>query len=164
MNPAAAAAIAAGNTPADRADPTVETEFAEEHHTFERRVPVSRRAAHNTATAIEMSNPLPCLGKVAGDNPSVMRRCGHGSPELRTAARTRSRDSDSAASGKPMIVKPGRPRREVGLDLDDRALHASERNRPGPRERHQNAPRRCSTDVAPDSGRKTDTTSKRTSV
>ena len=56
-----------------------------------------------------MSKPLPCLGNVAGESPSVIRFCGHGSAEFRMAARTRSRDSDSAASGNPTIVKPGRP-------------------------------------------------------
>ena len=40
---------------------------------------------------------------------TVTRRRGHGSPLERRAARTRSRDSRTAASGRPTMVKPGRP-------------------------------------------------------
>ena len=38
-----------------------------------------------------------------------MRRAGQVSPEFTTAARTRSRDSASAASGSPTSDTPGRP-------------------------------------------------------
>ena len=38
-----------------------------------------------------------------------MRRIGNSNPELRTAERTRSRDSCTAASGSPTTTKWGRP-------------------------------------------------------
>jgi DNA invertase Pin-like site-specific DNA recombinase len=47
---------------------------------------------------------------VAGDSARVIRRGGHRWPELSTAARTRSRPSDSAVSGRPTICNPGKPR------------------------------------------------------
>ena len=39
----------------------------------------------------------------------VIRRGGQRSPELSTAARTRSRASDKAVSGSPTICNPGSP-------------------------------------------------------
>ena len=65
--------------------------------------------AASTAAARARSKELPRLGSVAGESASVTRRCGHDWPELTTAARTRSRDSARAASGKPMTERPGRP-------------------------------------------------------
>src|ERR1700761_1299561 len=40
---------------------------------------------------------------------TVTRRMGHGRPLESRAARTRSRDSRTAASGRPTMVKPGSP-------------------------------------------------------
>ena len=45
-----------------------------------------------------------------------MRRGGNSKPELRIAARMRSRASRTAASASPTIVKAGRPRAHVDLD------------------------------------------------
>ena len=39
----------------------------------------------------------------------VMRRLGHGSPDDKSAARTRSRDSRHPSSGRPTTVNPGMP-------------------------------------------------------
>ena len=46
-----------------------------------------------------------------------MRCCGNSKPELRIALRTRSRLSRTVASGRPTIVKPGRPKRDVDFDV-----------------------------------------------
>ena len=59
--------------------------------------------------AIPMSKPLPRFGRLAGDSPTVIRRCGHCSPLLMIAARIRSRASRSAVSGSPTSSRPGRP-------------------------------------------------------
>ena len=40
---------------------------------------------------------------------TVTLRMGHGNPLERSAARTRSRDSRTAASGRPTMVNPGSP-------------------------------------------------------
>lgn len=58
-------------------------------------------AARSTAQASARSYTEPTLGSVAGERARVIRREGHFSPELATAARTRSRDSCSAVSGRP---------------------------------------------------------------
>ena len=49
------------------------------------------------------------FGNVAGDNASVSRAIGQVLPQLVIAARTRSRDSCRAASGKPTRCTPGNP-------------------------------------------------------
>ncbi len=66
-------------------------------------------AALRMATAIPASKPLPRLGRLAGDRPTVIRRCGHCSRLLMTAARIRSLASRSAVSGRPTSSSPGRP-------------------------------------------------------
>ena len=63
----------------------------------------------NTATAILKSKPDPRFGNDAGPNPTVIRPVGHVSPLLDAAARIRSRDSFTAASGKPTMCHAGRP-------------------------------------------------------
>ena len=72
-----------------------------------------------TATAIARSNAEPCLRRSAGSRSTVIRRLGHFWPELTIAARTRSRASFSAVSGRPEMITAGRPGGEVGLDLDE---------------------------------------------
>ena len=66
-------------------------------------------AALRIATAIPTSNPLPRLGRLAGDRPTVIRRCGHCSRLLTIAARIRSLASRSAVSGRPTSSRPGSP-------------------------------------------------------
>ena len=64
-------------------------------------------ASSESATA--RSKPLPRLGSEAGERATVVRLFGHPSPELMSAERTRSRDSDNAASGRPSKLKAGTP-------------------------------------------------------
>ncbi len=65
--------------------------------------------APSSAAAIARSNPGPALGRSAGARLAVMRCSGKVNPELVNAARTRSRDSLTAASGSPTIANPGSP-------------------------------------------------------
>ena len=51
----------------------------------------------------------PLFGSQAGERETVTLRLGHTSPQLTIALRTRSRDSDNAASGKPKSEYPGNP-------------------------------------------------------
>src|SRR5690348_1100654 len=52
---------------------------------------------------------LPSFKTSAGDKLTVMRRAGNARPRAVKAARTRSRDSATALSGKPTMLKAGRP-------------------------------------------------------
>ena len=61
------------------------------------------------ATAMARSKPLPRLGRLAGDRPTVIFCCGQLSPLLMIAARIRSRASRSAVSGKPIRIVMGNP-------------------------------------------------------
>ena len=63
----------------------------------------------NTATAILTSNALPCFGTEAGERLMVVRWGGNENPELVMALRTRSLDSASAASGRPINTNAGSP-------------------------------------------------------
>ena len=65
--------------------------------------------AASSAAAIARSNPDPRFGSHAGESEIVTRLFGQVSPEFIRAARTRSRDSESAASGNPNSVNPGSP-------------------------------------------------------
>ena len=66
-------------------------------------------AAARMDNAMPRSKPLPRLGRLAGDRPTVTRRCGHCSWLLMIAARIRSRASRSAVSGSPTRSKQGSP-------------------------------------------------------
>ena len=59
--------------------------------------------------AIGRSRPAPPLRTPDGARLTVTLRNGQGSPLDSTAARTLSRASRTAASGRPTTVKPGRP-------------------------------------------------------
>ena len=52
---------------------------------------------------------VPAFFTLAGARLTVMRLTGKLSPEFFAAARTRSRASFTAASGRPTMSKPGRP-------------------------------------------------------
>ncbi len=65
--------------------------------------------ATSTPTAMARSSPAPPLRTPDGARFTVTRRRGQGSPLESSAARTRSRDSRTAASGRPTMVKPGSP-------------------------------------------------------
>lgn len=60
-------------------------------------------------TAIARSSDAPALRRSAGARLTVIRRGGWTYPALRSAPRTRSRASWSAASARPTIVNPGNP-------------------------------------------------------
>ena len=77
-------------------------------------VPSTHRAgrtsdATSSPMAMGRSSPAPVLRTPDGARFTVTRRVGHGSWHDKSAARTRSRDSRTAASGSPTTVKPGRP-------------------------------------------------------
>ena len=65
--------------------------------------------APRTARARLRSKPVPVLGRSAGERLAVTRRSPQAVPQVDRAARTRSRDSRTAASGSPTRVKPGSP-------------------------------------------------------
>ena len=64
----------------------------------------------SSAAAIARSIPGPALRRLAGARLATIRRSGNSKPQLTSAARTRSRASLTAASGRPTIEKLGRPR------------------------------------------------------
>ena len=66
-------------------------------------------SAETTEAAKARSKTEPIFGKVAGDSASVSLACGQSMPQLVMAARTLSRDSCKAASGRPTKCTPGNP-------------------------------------------------------
>ena len=66
-------------------------------------------AALSTLAAIARSCEEPRLGMEAGERFTVTRVCGQRRPQAWQADLTRSRASDSEASGRPMMLKYGRP-------------------------------------------------------
>ncbi len=66
--------------------------------------------AARIAIAIARSWPVPSFGRSAGARFTVIRRDGTSKPELRSAARTRSRASSTALPASPTMVSPGRPK------------------------------------------------------
>ena len=73
--------------------------------------PARARLPRAAPTAIARSKPGPALRTCAGARLTVIRCCGKPSSELSSAARTRSRDSRTARSGRPTRVNVGSPRR-----------------------------------------------------
>ena len=65
--------------------------------------------APRSAAAIARSSPGPPFRRSAGARFAVMRCCGNLNPEFPSAARTRSRDSRIAASGRPTIENEPSP-------------------------------------------------------
>lgn len=106
--PSRLAASTAGSTPAtgrtrpSRASSPSSTLFSSRDHAV-------LRSADSTANASAMSYTEPIFGSVAGDSANVSRAIGQVLPQLVTAARTRSRDSCSAASANPTRCTPGSP-------------------------------------------------------
>ena len=66
-------------------------------------------AATSTPMATARSRPAPTFRTPDGARFTVIRCRGHGSSLDSSAARTRSRDSRQEASGRPTMVKLGRP-------------------------------------------------------
>ena len=65
--------------------------------------------AESKEIQIARSKLDPLFGSQAGDNETVTFRLGHTSPQFTIALRTRSRDSERAASGNPNNAYPGNP-------------------------------------------------------
>ena len=107
-NPASTAAATAGRTPrTGRSRPSKPS--SPKNITPSTAALGTLPAAASTPMAMARSNQLPRLGKLAGESPTVIFRCGHSSPLLTIAARIRSRASRSAVSGRPTRIVPTRP-------------------------------------------------------
>ncbi len=107
--PARASASTSAKRARHRPDRAVEAELAEhrdavEHAGRERVVGARAHRARPRARA-----PIRILRTPPGARFTVIRRCGHSRPDDSTAARTRSRDSRTAASGSPTTWYAGRP-------------------------------------------------------
>ena len=82
-------------------------------------------------SAIGRSKWLPSLITSAGDRLTVMRLGGSASPMAQSAARTRSRLSPTALSGRPTTA--GHAARDLHLHVDGKRVHPLERHRLDPR-------------------------------
>ena len=80
--------------------------------------------AASTAAAIARSKPGPALRSDAGARLTVTRRAGNSKPEFRTAARTRSRASRTAAVAEPDDREARQPGPQVDLDGDAAGVDA----------------------------------------
>ena len=108
FTPASSAEITIGSTPrTGRTAPSRESSPS---------AAVSRRASGliapaqaNTPRAMGRSKAGPSFLRSAGARLTVSRSAGKEKWQLRSAARTRSRDSRTAASGRPTISKAGMP-------------------------------------------------------
>ncbi len=81
--------------------------------------------APSTAHASARSSPGPAFLTSPGARFATMRLAGNSYPELRIAALMRSRASRTAASARPTIAKPGRPRRTSTSTVTRRACRPS---------------------------------------
>ena len=98
--PALYAAINAGRTPrTERILPSSESSPRNKSSAILSRGTVS--CADNSAIQIAKSKLDPLFGNQAGESETVTFRLGQTSPQLTIALRTRSLDSDKAASGNP---------------------------------------------------------------
>ena len=108
VTPALNAAINAGKTPrTDRIRPSKESSPRKTMSAIFSAGTVS--CADSKEIQIAKSKLDPLFGSHAGDKETVTLRFGHTSPQLTIALRTRSRDSDKAASGNPNSEYPGSP-------------------------------------------------------
>ena len=96
--------------PARCVNRAVERELADEDDRDRDRWPRTTPSAARMPSAIGRSNDDPAFRTSAGARLIVMRCDGKSKPELRIAARTRSRLSRTLASGRPTIRKKGSPR------------------------------------------------------
>ena len=95
--------------------------------------------------AMAKSNQLPRLGRLAGESPTVIFRCGHSSPLLAIAARIRSRASRSAVSGSPTRIIPTSPLAMSASTSTTWPVHADQGHRVRAGQRHgYPTPRTCS--------------------
>ena len=86
------------------------------------------------------SNPLPRLGRLAGDRPTVIRRCGHCSRLFTIAARIRSPRLTQGGIRQAHQQQPWEPVLDVGLDFDRMTLHPDQRDRVGAGDGHSAHP------------------------
>ena len=129
-----------------RPQPAGEGELADEDGARERVARAPRRRRASTATAIARSKWVPRLGRSAGESRIVIRLvAGQSSSLLMIAIRQRSRASLSDGVGPADQRGADLAGRDVGLDVDEVAERAVERDRVGGRERHQASPRTWST-------------------
>ena len=94
----------------DRPDRAVERQLADHRRRAQSAFHSSWPEAVSSALAIARSIPGPALRRLAGARLATIRRSGNSKPQLASAARTRSRASRTAASGRPTTEKAGRPR------------------------------------------------------
>jgi len=107
-SPMPLAPIAAGSTPLTGVIRPSSASSPSTHQP-ESASPGSAPIAAISPTAIGRSKWLPSLGRSAGARLTVMRRGGSARPTAASAARTRSRLSATALSGRPTTAKPGMP-------------------------------------------------------
>ncbi len=88
----------------DRADAAVETELAEHRDAVEHARRAVRPPRTSTRARRRARGRRRSCGPTAGARFTVTRCCGYSSPDDSSAARTRSRDSRPAASGRPTTV------------------------------------------------------------
>lgn len=102
-----AAASAAGRTPRTRrTEPSRPSSPMTTEPAYLSAPPIAPRMA----TAMPRSNAVPAFGVPAGDRLIVSRQDGKATPAEAKAARSLSRDSEMAASGRPTMVTAGSPR------------------------------------------------------
>ncbi len=120
---------------AHRSDPSVQPELADERGRLQTAVgqQAGRGQQHRGDGQVEAGATF---GQVGGRRFTVIRRCGQASPELTTAALTRSRASLSDASGRPRQHQRGQAGRDVRLDRDRMAGQPDQADGPGPRVAH----------------------------
>ena len=108
VNPDSYAAMSDGNTPrTDRKAPS--SPSSPKNIMLVSRSSGKATLALTIAIQIAKSKLEPLLGSHAGESETVTLRCGQTSPQFTSAARIRSRDSESAVSGKPKSVYEGIP-------------------------------------------------------
>ncbi len=107
---------------------------------FSRRSHSDLVCADSTDSAKARSYTEPIFGSVAGESASVSRAIGQSLPQLVIAARTRSRDSCSAASASPTRCTPGRPEVMSASISTISSVEPTNRHRKRPAKRHQPTP------------------------
>ena len=108
--PSSRAALGHRQRAGNRADRPVERELAGQRVTIEHAARAAGRWPPAAPPRSPGRSPVPALRRSAGARLAVIRCCGYSKPELTSAERTRSRDSRTAASGRPTIVKDGQAR------------------------------------------------------
>ena len=108
--PRSRAASAIASAPGTGADRAVERQLADQRQPVA--APPTRAGPRRSAAPPRSPGPSPgpALRRLAGARLATIRRSGNSKPQLTSAARTRSRASRTAVSGRPTTEKAGRPR------------------------------------------------------